>query len=450
MPPRIFAIRDRLRQDVAAVLSPESIEAACEKAGYHWRERKLGPVETISLFLLQILLENTSCQHIARLGGREFTDQAYCKARSRLPLEVFLEVVLQVAAAVRGASEGSRWRGRRVWVIDGSSVSMPDEPELRAHFGQPSGQRPGCGFPVAKMLAMFHVGTGMLLKMTLTALGAHDMTGAAGISKDLEAGDVVLGDRGFCSYAHLGILLGRRVFGVFRMHQQQNVDFTPGRPVARTKGPYPREQGLPSSRWVMAMGAQDQVVAWVKPKKRPDWMTEEEFASLPEEMLVRELRYKVATPGFRVREITLATTLLDAAAYPAEELADLYYKRWRVEKNLNHIKTTMNMDVLKCKTVDGVLKEAAMYAIAYNLVRSVMTESARVQEVEPDRISLIDAVRWMTDADSKGAAPILVINPDRPGRYQPRVRKRRPKQYPLMKRPREEYRKEPRDKGVAA
>ena len=450
MPPRIFAIRDRLRQDVAAVLSPESIEAACKKANYRWRERKLGPVETISLFLVQILLENTSCQHVVRLGGQKFTDTAYCQARSRVPLAVFLELVLQVATAVRGASEDSRWRGRRVWVIDGSGLSMPDEPELKAHFGQPSGQKPGCGFPVAKLLAMFHVGTGMLLKMTLTALGAHDMSGAPEISKDLEAGDVVLGDRGLCSYAHLGILLSRGVFGVFRVHQNQNVDFTPGRPVARTKGPYPREQGLPSSRWVMALGPKDQVVAWAKPKTRPKWMTKEEFASLPEEMLVRELRYKVSTPGFRVREITLVTTLLDAAEFPAEELADLYYKRWRVEKNFKHMKITMNMDVLKCKTVDGVLKEAAMYAIAYNLVRSVMMESARLQGVEPDRISLIDAIRWMTDPDSQGNAPILVINPDRPGRYQPRVRKRRPKEYPLMQRPREEYRKELLDKGVAA
>jgi len=450
MPTRIFAIRDRLRQDVAAVLSPRTIKAACKTVGYRWRERKLGPVETIFLFLVQVFLGNTSCKHMARLGGREFTDTAYCEARSRLPLAVFLELVPQVAAAVRGASEDSRWRGLRVWVVDGSSVSMPDEPELQTHFGQPIGQQPGCGFPVAKMLALFHVGTGMLLRMTLTAFGAHDMAGAAGISKDLEAGDVVLGDRGFCSYAHLAILLGRGVFGVFRMHQQQIVDFTPGRPTARRKGPYPREQGLPSSRWVMAHGPRDQVVAWVKPKRRPGWMTEEEFASLPEEMLVRELRYEVATPGFRARAITLATTLLDAEAYPAEELADLFYKRWRVEVNFKHMKITMMMDVLKCKTVDGVLKEAAMYAIAYNLARSVMTESAGAQRVEPDRISLIDAVRWMTDPDSEGNKPILVVNPSRPGRFEPRVRKRRPKQHPLMTKPRKEYRKDPINIGVTA
>jgi hypothetical protein len=232
----------------------------------------------------------------------------------------------------------------------------------------------------------------------------------------------------------------RGVFGVFRMHQAQIVDFTPGRKPARTKGLYPREKG-PSSRWVLAHGPNDQVVAWAKPKKRPGWMTEEEFAEMPEEMMVREIRYKIITPGFRVREVTLATTLLDAEAYPAEDLAELYYKRWSVEVNFRHMKITMEMDVLKCKTVDGVQKEAAMYAIAYNLVRSVMIESARVQQVDPDRISLIDAIRWLTDQDSKGTSPILVINPARPGRFEPRVRKRRPKQYPLMTKPRKEYRK---------
>ncbi|WP_165233274.1 IS4 family transposase [Aquisphaera insulae] len=450
MPNRIIAILGRLRQDVAVAISPQMIEAACAKVGYRWRTRKLGPVETISLFLLQVLLENTACTHVVRIGGLEFTDTAYCKARRRIPLAVFLELVERVAAAVRGASEGSRWRGHRVWVIDGSSVSMPDEPALAAHFGYPSGQRPGCGFPVAKLLALFHVGTGMLLRMTVTAFGAHDMSGAAAISEHLEAGDVVLGDRGFCSYAHLAILLRRGNYGVFRMHQKQIVDYTPGRPAARREGPYPRPQGLPSSRWVLAHGPRDQVVARAKPDDRPGWMTAGEFASLPGEMLVRELTYRVEAPGFRVREVTLATTLLEAGAYPAEELAGLYFKRWRIEVNLKHMKITMNMDVLKCKTVDGVLKEAAMYAIAYNLVRSAMLESARVQRVETDRISLIDTVRWLTAPQGEGDASTLLVNPRRPGRYEPRVRKRRPKQYPLMTKPRKEYRKELLDKGVAA
>ncbi|WP_165075239.1 IS4 family transposase [Paludisphaera rhizosphaerae] len=385
------------------------------------------------------LAEDTSCRHVERLGGQEFSDSAYCQARRRIPLAVFLGLVEGVAAAVRGTSEDCRWRGHRLWVEDGSSVSMPDAPELQARFGQPSGQRPGCGFPVAKLLALFHVETGMLLRMTTAPLRSHDMAGAGAISSELEPGDVLLGDRGFCSYAHLAILIGRGVFAVFRMHQRLNVDFTPGRPTARRKGPYPRPQGLPSSRWVLTHGPWDQVVAWPKPKARPEWMTAEEYATLPDEILVRELRYEVATPGYRVRRLTLATTLLDAAMHPATELAEVYYKRWRVEHDFRHLKITMNMDVLKCMTVDGVLKELAMYAIAYNLVRSAMLESARTQRVDPDRLSLIDGLRWLTGMPGDGDTPMLVVNPCRRGRYEPRVKKRRPKKYMRMTKPRREY-----------
>ena len=450
MPPRIIAILSRVRKDVAAAIAAESIVAACKDVGYRWRERKLGPVETIHLFLLQVLLKNTACQHVVQLGEWRFTDTAYCAARKRLPLILFSKLVEQTAGVLRDASEAWRWLGLRVWTIDGSSCSMPDSPELQAHFGQPSGQRKGCGFPVAKLLTLFHVSTGMLLRMTVARLRSHDMSGAAAISDDLKAGDLVLGDRGFCSYAHLAMLLGRGVYGVFRMHQKQNVDFTPGRPKARRKGPYPRPQGLPSSRWVLAHGPLDQVVEWSKSKRCPAWMSQEEYAKLPATILVRELRYKLLNPGYRVREVTLATTLLDAEAYPATELADLYYKRWRVELNFRHIKITMNMDVLKCTTVDGVLKELAIYAIVYNLVRSVMLESARAQRVDPDRISLVDSLRWLTGEEGEGDAPNLVVNPSRPGRFEPRVKKRRPRQYPRMIKPRREYHKEQLEKQLAA
>jgi hypothetical protein len=179
-------------------------------------------------------------------------------------------------------------------------------------------------------------------------------------------------------------------------------------------------------------------------------MTEAEFAALPEEMPVRELTYEVATPGFRVREVTLATTLLDAQAYPAEERAGHYCKRWRVEVNFRHKNITLNIYVLKCKNVDVVKKEAAMYAMAYDLLRSAMMESARVQRVDPGRVSLIDAIRWLTDPEGEGDAPILVVNPARPGRFEPRVRKRRPRKYPRMTKPRKEYRKQLLSKGLAA
>ena len=173
-------------------------------------------------------------------------------------------------------------------------------------------------------------------------------------------------------------------------------------------------------------------------------------AALPESILVRELRYRIEVPGFRTREVTLVTTLLDAAAYPAEALANLYATRWRVEENLKSLKMTMKMDVLKCTTVDGVHKELTMYAMAYNLVRLTMCEAGGRQGVAADRVSFIDALRWLRSAEEGEEMPELVVNPLRPGRYEPRVRKRRPKQYPVMKRPRAELRKELREKDLAA
>jgi len=441
MPPRIIPVLARLRQDIAAGLSREMIEEACRQVKHRWRQRVLDPATTIYLFLLQVLHGNTACRHVVHFGGWTFTDTAYCMARKRLPLAVYHWLVERTAAAVRTASDSARWLGHRIWVVDGSSFSMPDEPELQRHFGQPSCQRKGCGFPVAKWLALFDVATGMLLRSTTAPLRTHDMSQVGPISDGLESGDVVLGDRGFCSYAHLAMLLRRGLHAVFRVHQQQIVDFTPGWPTARRKGPYPRPQGLPSSRWVLAHGAMDQIVVWFKPKSTPNWISSDVFEMLPSEITVRELRYRVETPGYRVREITLVTTLLDAVAYPAAELAELYYKRWRVELNFRHIKISMKMDVLRCETVEGILKELAIFSLVYNLVRSVMLESARMRGIDPDRVGLIDTVRWLIGLEGTTKPEVLVINPSRRGRVEPRVVKRRPKQYMRLTKPRSELRK---------
>jgi hypothetical protein len=325
---------------------------------------------------------------------------------------------------------------------------MPDTPELQAHFGQPGGQAKGCGFPIAHILALFHAGTGLLLEVIAAPLRSHDMAGVLGILPLLMAGDVLVADRGFCSFAHLALLMAKGAHAVFRLHQKQIVDFTPGRAHAQPRKAAPK--GMPRSRWVSACGLMDQVVEYFKPAQRPKWMSEDEYRVLPESIMVRELRYRITAPGFRTREVTLVTTLLDAVAYPADALAELYGTRWRVEENLKSLKHTMKMDVLKCKTVDGVLKELTMYAIAYNLVRVAMCEAGNRQGVIADRISFVDALRWLRGAEEGEEMPELVVNPLRPGRYEPRVRKRRPKQYPLMKKPRSELRKLLREQDLAA
>jgi Transposase DDE domain len=297
----------------------------------------------------------------------------------------------------------------------------------------------------------------MLLRVEEAPLRSHEMSRCAAVTATLSPGDIVLGDRGLCSFAHLAILLNRNLHGVFRAHQKQIIDFTPGRPRAsKAKGKgkgkgSPREPVcLPHSRWVRAQGKWDQIVVWYKPKYKPRWMSAEEYAELPGEITVRELRYRVHTPGYRVGEVTLVTTLLDAAVYPASEVAALYHRRWLVEVNFKHLKITIKMDVLNCKTVDGVLKELAVFALVYNLVRSVMVESARVQGVAPERVSLLDAIRWMVGVEGDGHLCDLLVNPARPGRFEPRVVKRRPKQYPRMTKPRADLRKELLGEGIAA
>ena len=326
---------------------------------------------------------------------------------------------------------------------------MPDTDALRAHFGQPANQAPGCGFPVAHLLILFHVATGMILEVLTGPLCTHDMAGVARLHPRLRPGDVLIGDRGSCSFAHLALLLERGIHGVFRLHQRQIVDFTPARPHAGS-GAKGDLKGLPRSRWLRALGVDDQVVQWLKPRSRPSWMTAAQFAGLPAEIAVRELRYQVGRAGFRVQDVTLVTSLLDAESYPLEEVSELDRGRWEVELNLRHLKITMKMEVLRCETVSGVEKELLMYAIAYNLVRLVMWEASVRQGVSVRWISVVDALRWLVSASPGVSSPRLVVNPVRPNRLEPRVRKRRPKQYPLMKKPRAELRKLLPNQGVVA
>jgi hypothetical protein len=448
---RISSILSALRQDLAAVLGHDVILAACQAAGHTWCDScLLTPAAIIHWFLIQILHGNTALTHVSLLAGRAFSASAFCQARARLPLAVFRAVLRDMVRAVIPDTEAiGRWRGHRTFLVDGSSFSTPDTPALQAHFGQPGNQKPGCGFPVARILALFHAGTGLLLEVLAAPLRSHEMSGIADILSLLTAGDVLVADRGFCSFVSLALVLNRGIHAVFRLHQKQIVDFTPGRAHARP-GQKRVPKGIPRSRWIRAYGLTDQLVEYFKPAERPDRMSEAEYRALPESILVRELRYRIEVPGYRTQEVTLVTTLIDAELYPADALAELYGTRWRVEEHLKSLKQTMKMDVLKCMTVDGVLKELTMYALAYNLVRVTMCRAANGQGVEADRVSFIDALRWLRDAEPGEEMPELVVNPWRPGRSEPRCKKRRPKQYDLMRLPRAELRKRLREKDLAA
>jgi hypothetical protein len=305
---------------------------------------------------------------------------------------------------------------------------MPDTPELRARFGQPGGQRKGCGFPVAHLLAAFDAATGLIVDLIAAPLRTHDMANVSRIIPYLRPRDVLVADRGFCSYAHFALLLQAGMYGCFRMHQRRIVNFGGRNKSADRRQPY--------STRVKKLGKRDQLVEWHKPRQAPRWMDRDAFARLPETIRIRELAFRVSQPGARVQNVILATTLLDPIRYPANELATLYRRRWQVETNLRHLKTTMGLETLKCKSVEGVLKELWVYALVYNLVRMVMLEAARRQRVNVERISFIDALRWLAVAVQDHDLRRLVVNPYRPDRVEPRVVKRRPKSYSLMTEPR--------------
>jgi len=446
----LVAVR-QIKSELARFLAPDFIRQVCESVGHVWRNRILDPVTTLHLFALQILHGNTACAHVPRLGAVKCTGEAFVQARQRLPLGVLERLLGAVREHLLGgpALDEGRWHGHRTFLGDGSGVSMPDTPELQKAFGQSGVQKPGCGFPVMHLLAMFHAATGLLIRVAAAPLRTHDMSRIGQLHPDLSAGDVLVGDRAFCSFAHLALLAMRQVFSVFRVHQKQIVDFRPRRRTASSRSRRRGERGLPTSRWRKRLGRHDQLVEYVKPRQRPTWISAEAYAVLPDTITVRELRYTIVIAGRRTRVITLATTLLDPELYPAADVAELYGQRWQIETNLRHLKQTLRMDVLRCRTVAGVNKELTMYAVIYNLVRQVMLAAAERQQVPVTRISFIDAVRWLAEAVHGPVELKLRLVPDRPGRVEPRAVKRRPKEYDRLNQPRPILRKRETAKRLA-
>ena len=449
---RIVAQLQSVQQDLTSFLNEDMINQACHQAGHTWRKRILTPVVIFHWLLQQILLENTALKHVSLLANRSFTDSAYCQARQKLPLKVFEILLAKLISSLQlHTKSDGLWNGHRTFLIDGSAVSMPDTPELQSKFGQPGGQAAGCGFPVAKILAMFHATQGFLMKVAVAPLRTHELSQVGLIYPMLQSGDLMVGDRGFCSYLHIARLVKHGVHSLFRVHQRQKVDFTKGRKYVRPneKGKYTK--GLPRSRQVRKLAPLDQLVDWYRPDSLPEFSPDGKRISIRASLRLRELQYDLAAKGFRTKQVTLVTTLTDAEKYTAESLAELYGIRWRVEQNLRDLKQTLGMDILKCKYVDGVMKEIYAFVMIYNLVRLVAMEASRRQGVPPERISFIDALRWLRMVQEEESEMMhLIVNPLRLNRFEPRVRKRRPKQFPVMKTPRKKWKEAYLLQGVAA
>ena len=428
----IAAAVDRFNDNPLASIRPGRVESICRDCGHSWRKRELDPATTISLFMQQIIAGNCPCTEVRHWSDRSFTAQAYCDARARLPLAVYQALFHEVYQTLSPQMEDHLWHGHRTFHVDGSGFSMPDTDELREAFGVPSGTQPGCGFPTGHLLVLFSASTGLLIDLWASPLNTSDLAETPEAHLHLSPGDILIGDDFFNGYPHLAMLQKQGLHGLFPMHHQRLVDFEKARPHDRSQN----VKGMVRSRWIKSLGKTDQLVEYFKPKQKHARLSDEEFDALPDSITVRELRRTVRRKGRGKITITLVTTLLDPVKYPAKELIQLRLRRWDVETDIGHLKTTMKMDVLRCKTEAGVRKELIMFGIVYNLVRGVMLEAAKRQKVPVRRISFIDVYKWMRHARPGDVLPPLIVNPLRPDRIEPRCKKRRPKKYQLMNRTR--------------
>jgi len=371
--------------------------------------------------------------HRARLGLSALSDDTggYCRARQRLPEGFLSRLFRHIGAALTAKGQAEDlWYGRVVKVVDGSASSMPDTPKNQAEYPQPASQKPGCGFPILAYVGVFCLATGAALDLALGKWFLHDLTLFYFVREIFQYGDIMLADRGFCSYAEIALMQQRGVDTVMRLHHRRLTDFRRGK----------------------VIGVLDHLVTWPKPAQCPRGLRMEDYLRLPETLALREIRYPVAFKGFRTVSVTLVTTLLDPKAYSIAALAELYFRRWQVELDFRHLKITMQMDVLRGKSPDVVRKEIWTHLLAYNLIHSLLWEAARKHGVLPGRLSVkgtmqqVDAhedllasatapekERLITALTRRVAGQIV---PLRPNRVEPRVRKRRPKNYRLMMQPR--------------
>jgi hypothetical protein len=396
------------------------------------------------MFMSQILSSDQSCGDALERFQRYRRDcglppvaddtASYCEARQRLPEDVIWDLARRSGQSIHDKAD-ARWlfQGRPVKLLDGSTVVMPDTEANQAEYPQSRSQKPGLGFPIARILVIISLAVGTVLD---AAMGPHHgkQSSELGLYRQirdqLQRGDIALADRFFCNYWVIADSLRRGVDVIFRLHQTRKADFRRGR----------------------RLGPDDHIVTWPK-SQRPDWMSPDEYAALPKELELREIRVRIKDKTKRTRELVIVTTLLDAKKYSASPMGDLFRQRWHAELDLRSLKTTMGMEMLRTKTPEMVRKEVGMHLLAYNLIRGVMAEAARGRDLQPRELSFNGARQTMRAFEAthlyepKQIAadfPLLLglISQkrvgDRPDRYEPRAIKRRPKPYRLLTMPRGE------------
>jgi hypothetical protein len=423
---------------------PEFLDQAESLLPEH-RERLFPPTETLSMFLAQAMSADRSCQSavndasIKRLvGGLPMCSThtgAYCRARQRLPLEMVSTLVRHTGRVMAERTpETWHWRGRPVRLVDGATVALPDTADNQEVYPQPRSQQPGLGFPLCRLVGLICLASGTVLNAAISPCqgkGSDEQSLLRSILGTLESGDILLGDAFYATYFLLCALQAKGVDGVFEQQgaRRRSTDFRRGQ----------------------RLGQRDHLIELLKPKIKPEWMSQAEYDKAPDTLTVRELR-----TGGKI----LMTTLHCPKHTSKAALKALYRDRWHVELDLRNIKTTLGMEMLSCRTPAMVQKEIWVYLLAYNLIRLLMAQAASLADVNPRQLSFKHTLQlwiaWRQNGtgsydDSQLATLFILIAQqrvgNRPGRIEPRAIKRRPKPFPLLTKPRQIAREEVRKNG---
>ena len=434
------------------VLSEGTLAHALQAVELVWRDRIYTPLVTLWVFLGQVLSQDQSCRAaVSRLIAYRLSrgepacsadTGAYCQARKRLPEEFFSDVARRVGKTLdEEADPAWLWKGRPVYMFDGTTVSMPDTPENQAAYPQVYNQKPGLGFPIARICSIISLSCGALLDLGISRYagkGQGELSLLRTLWHILSPGDILLTDCYMSTWHELWTLKQRGVDCVSRLNRAiRTADFRRGK----------------------RLGKDDHVVRWQKPKSIRH-LDRETFRKLPSYLEIREARVRVTQPGFRTKQIVVVTTLLDPKATTLEDLARVYRARWNHELDLRAIKTTMQMDVLRCKTPELVRKEIWTHVLAYNLIRTVMAQAASAHRLQPREISFKGTIQTLEafqplvslvgrkDATSRQSLYVQLLNAvathrvaNRPDRFEPRKRKRKPKTAEIMTKPRSELKR---------
>lgn len=409
-----------------------------------YRERKFSPLETLSLFMGQALSTDRSCQQAVnglvtsqvRAGLRPCSTHTggYCRARKRLPVELVSHLVRRSSQLIsKRSGDAHLWMGRRIRLVDGTTVTMPDTHANQMAYPQSRGQKPGLGFPLCRTVGIICLSSGAVLDAAIGRFrgkGGDEQTLLRSMLDTLDRGDVLLGDAYYATYFLLHELQRRGIDAVFEQYgaRRRSTDFRRGK----------------------RLGERDHLIALDKPPKRPRWMSQEAYEQVPETLMIRELK-----AGGKI----LVTTLCCAKKAPKSSLKSLYKDRWHVELDLRNLKSTMGLNTLSCKTPEMAIKELWVYVLAHNLIRLLMVNSASVAGCLPRQLSFKHCVQlWLVWRQPDGFSDdndllelfMLVAQQQvgkRPGRMEPRAVKRRNKPYPLLMRKRSAARKEIKKNG---